>query len=73
METQRVRNWIVGTFVAIALIVVAVWVLQVLVEGGNISARNREAEYVRNCQAIAELSVDQCMAIRQLLQTGKFG
>ncbi|MFN8452011.1 MAG: hypothetical protein U0521_26315 [Anaerolineae bacterium] len=72
METQRVRNWIVGTFVAIALIVVSVWALQAFVEGGNISARNREAEYVRNCQAIAELSADQCLAIRQLLQTGKY-
>ena len=72
METQQVRNWIVGTFVAIALIVVSVWALQAFVEGGNISARNREAEYVRNCQAIAELSADQCLAIRQIIQTGKY-
>lgn len=72
MDSQQARNWIVGAFVAIALIVVSVWALQMFVEGGNISVRNKETEYIRNCQAIAELSEDQCLAIRQLIQTGKY-
>lgn len=72
MDTQQARNWIVGAFVAIALIVVSVWAVQLFVEGGNVSQRNRETEYIRSCQAIAELSEDQCLAIRQLIQTGKY-
>ena len=72
MDSQQARNWIVGAFVDIALIVVSVWALQMFVEGGNISVRNKETEYIRNCQAIAELSEDQCLAIRQLIQTGKY-